>query len=516
MQFDTEPRPDRRRSLSWLVAICASLGYALVISSSHDVAASPPDARSWPTFGGGPDRNMVNPFAKDVPTQWQVEEGKLENIKWVAKLGTRSYGGPVVADGRIFVGTNNRQPRDPKVKGAKGVLMCFRASDGKFLWQNAHEMPPPRIVREALHDGLCSTPTVYKGRVYYVTPAAEVVCAMAETGKIVWTYDMMAKLKVVPNYVANCSPLIVDDTIFLVTGNGTDENNKLPSPKAPSFIALSLDGKLLWQSALPGERIIEGQWSNPVYAEVDGIKQVIFPGGDSRLYALDPKTGRLLWQFHCNLKQEEQAAKKRGIPNYIVSTPVVHAGRLYVGVGLYPEHPIGNKVGHFWCIDLRKATKHGKNNPNHDVSIKNDNLDPNSPENRTSALAWHYGGLVSPRPKFGRSVHFGRTISTAAVYMGLVYITEEYGYMHCLDAQTGKKYWQHDFRTGIWGSPMWAEGRVYVGTDDGDVYIFKHGKEKQEVGEPIYMEEPVQATPVFAAGTLYIMTKSKLYAVGAK
>lgn len=472
---------------------------------------------TWPTFGGSKYRNMVNTAAKNVPTKWHVEGGKLKNIKWMAKLGTRSYGGPVIANGKVFVGTNNGQPRDPNIKGPKGVVMCFNEKDGKFLWQNVHAMPPAGIVRDALNDGLCSTPTIDGDRLYYVTPASKVVCAATSNGKIIWQLDMMKELKVVPNYVSNCSPLVVGDTLYVVTGNGTDAQGKLVSPKAPSFLALNKkDGSVKWKSNLPGANIIEGQWSNPAWAEADGKGQVIFPGGDCWLYALEPDSGKLIWKFHCNSNKDEAAQKKSGVPNYIVSTPTVHDGRVYIGVGLYPQHPAGNKVGHFWCVDLAKATKFGKMNKDHDVSPQKDNFDPSAAANKNSALAWQYGGELNPRPKFGRSVYFGRTISTAAVHKGLVYISEEYGYLHCLDAKTGKHYWEFDFRTGIWGSPVWADGKIYIGTEDGDVFIFAEGKEKKKIGEPIYMEEPVQAAPVIVGSNVYIMAKTKLYAIGAK
>ena len=73
------------------------------------------------------------------------------------------------------------------------------------------------------------------------------------------------------------------------SGNGVDVDGKLSNPKAPSFLALRKDtGKVAWQSNLPGDRIVEGQWSNPAYAEVGGKGQVIFPGGDGFLRVVTP------------------------------------------------------------------------------------------------------------------------------------------------------------------------------------------------------------------------------------
>jgi outer membrane protein assembly factor BamB len=123
------------------VPICVRvlLGAALLViapSESTRLAASDPGNGDWPMWGGTPDRNMVSNM-KGLPTEWNLKTKK--NVKWVAKLGSQSYGNPVVADGKVFVGTNNESPRDPKQAGDRGVLMAFRESDGEFLWQQTHE-----------------------------------------------------------------------------------------------------------------------------------------------------------------------------------------------------------------------------------------------------------------------------------------------------------------------------------------------------------------------------------------
>ena len=86
-------------------------------------------------WGGTPDRNMVSAM-KGLPADWDVKTKK--NVKWIAKLGSQSYGNPVVAGGMVFAGTNNELLRDPKQPGDRGVLMAFRESDGEFLWQHTH------------------------------------------------------------------------------------------------------------------------------------------------------------------------------------------------------------------------------------------------------------------------------------------------------------------------------------------------------------------------------------------
>src|SRR5688500_12493535 len=110
------------RAVTVLVLIVAVTVGALFLSLRAAVDA--PAKVFWPLFGGTPGRNMVNLVDKGIPTKWSIED--KDNIKWVAELGDKCYGGPVIASGKIVVGTNNRNPRDPSIKGSKSVVMCFR------------------------------------------------------------------------------------------------------------------------------------------------------------------------------------------------------------------------------------------------------------------------------------------------------------------------------------------------------------------------------------------------------
>jgi outer membrane protein assembly factor BamB len=109
---------------------------------------------TWPMFAGNIHRNFVNTTDKNVPTEWSTEEGSYKNIKWAQDLGSKAYGGPVIADGKVFVGTNNETPRNPKIKGDKGILLCFRESDGKFLWQSVHDKLPAGLVNDWPKEGI--------------------------------------------------------------------------------------------------------------------------------------------------------------------------------------------------------------------------------------------------------------------------------------------------------------------------------------------------------------------------
>jgi outer membrane protein assembly factor BamB len=466
--------------------------------------ASAPD---WPLFGGTPGRNMVAPLAWGLPTGWGTAAGG-ENVRWVANLGGRGHLPPAVAGGRLYVATSNARPRDPKVTGPRAVLLCLRESDGAFLWQITHEMPASLVDAGGANEGLLSTPAVEGDRLYYVTPAAVLVCA-STAGKVVWALDMRDELRVSPCATAFSSPLVAGELVLVVTGNGREMGSaekRVPAPDAPSFIAVNKrTGRVAWQHVVPGEAIMEGQWTSPAYAEVGGRGQVLFPGGDGWLYAFEPATGQLLWRFDCNPKGSVFRADARGTRGYLMAAPAVCGGKVYIGTGQQPDN--GPGPGHLWCID---ATRRGDVSPELVIAP---GKPPVTRPNPNSAAVWHFGGASPPGSE--RDYRFGRTVSTCAVHGGLVYAAELDGFLHCLDAKTGEHYWEADLQAGVWASPLWADGRVYLPDDQGNVHVFAHGKSSRLINT-VDMERVIHAPVVVAGGTLYVTTEPYLFAIAAR
>ena len=502
---------------------------ALAVAASALVAVAAPPAAApddCPMFGRTIERNLANPLEKNVPDTWSVKKKKETNVKWKAQLGGMAYGGPTVAGGRIFVGTNNDHPADPSITGDKGVMMCFNEADGAFLWQIVHDKLADSSI-DAGDTGIASTPAVDGDRLYYVSNRCELVCAdvagdpaQKGKGKIVWSLDMMKNLKVWPGGIegglANCSPLVLDDLVYVVTSNGVDGNTEKPkAPDAPSFLAVHKDdGKVAWSSNLPGPNILDGQWSNPAAAEVNGVKEVIFPGGDGWLYGFEAKKGELLWKFDCNPKKSEFKPKTG---DRHAQLPRRHAGRRG-RQGLRRRRPrAGRRPRRRPSLVHRHYEEAGPTRTK-DLSPVNDDFDPKAEENKGSGLVWHFGGLYdakNPKPAGAdRDYSFGRTVSTAAVHDGLVYAAELDGFLHCLDAKTGKEYWSHDLGGATWSSPYYVDGKVFMGVDNGDLFIFKAGKAD---GEPIKieMQQSMKVPPVAANGVLYVNNGLNLYAITA-
>ncbi len=481
-------------------------GLALLALAAGSTAAV---AAEVAQYGNTPSRNMVS-AEKNVPEKWDPKTGL--NIKWSMDLGSQSYAGPVVSGGKVYVGTNNERQYNPALKGDRGNVIAFDEQTGKFLWQSAHPKLPAGRVNDWPLQGVCSTPAIEGDRLYYVSNRAEVIAADTEgflddqndgpftaegeevdtpdgpkllpkTGKtdedIIWKLDMIGELDVFPHNLAAGSPLLVGDIIYTVTGNGVDEGHiNIPATLAPSFIAVDKKtGKLLWEDASPGESILHGSWSNPSYGVIGGQTQVMYPGGDGWLYSFEPKTGKLLWKFDLNPKDSKWQLGGRGTRNNVISTPVIYDGKVYLGVGQDPEH--GEGPGNLWAID--PAGKTG------DIT--------------GSAVVWHRGGD-----------EFHRTMSTAAIVDDLMFIADLSGFLYCLDAQTGQLHWKYDTFAAVWGSPFVADGKVYLGDEDGDIVVLKAAKKKELLHE-VNMGAAVYTTPVVHDGTLFVVSRNKLWAI---
>lgn len=438
-------------------------------------------ADDWPMLGGRPDRNLVS-AEKGLPATWGDDKDR-KNVKWMMPLGSGGYGTPAIAGGRVVVGTTNEFPKkenpyDPAVKGDKGILLCFSEADGKLLWQAVHDKLETGDAEDATGIGICSTPAIVGDRVYYVSNRAELVCRAANDGKVVWSIDLRKQLGVSPHQGSASSPVVVGDLVFVHTGHGSDyKKNKVLNPKAPSFIAVDRSsGKIVWQDSSPGDKIIAGQWSSPAYAVVDGRAQVLFAGGDGWLYSFDPPSGKPLWKFNCKAHEKVDAEGKTETGNYMTATPVVVGHRVILCNGTDTD---GNGPGAIRAIDARKSG---------DVTA--------------TAELWKIAGD-----------EYGVSISTVAVHDGLVYCIEQAGFVECLELETGKRLWKHDALSGIWGSPLLADGKLYVRNGDGETLVFQAGREKKLLAKNGGLSDVANGSVVAANGVLFLAGGKKLYAI---
>jgi outer membrane protein assembly factor BamB len=503
-------------------AAIVKVGLAVILLSSITVAQGSGD---WPQWGKNASRNMASDV-KDLPDVFKpgtikpdetIDPKTSVNIKWVAKLGSQSYGNPTVANGRVYVGTNNDSPRDPRFKGDRSCVYCLDEQTGKLIW----ELNIPKLGTGKVSDweflGICSSPAVEGDRVYLVTNRCEVMCldvnGMAngnqgpfkDEGKymawpdkkpmvvkktdadILWSMNMIDECGVFPHNITCCSVMIVGDKIWTSTSNGVDYGHvRTPAPNAPCMIVLDkMNGKLVGEEASGlSKSIFHSNWSSPAYLKTAKRELAIFGGPDGVLYAFKPKPVRkddfdvlqLAWKYDCNPPEYRiKAGKKikyatRKGPSEVLGTPVVHNGLIYAVIGQDPEH--GEGIGNLSCIDAD-----GKK-------------------------VWEYRKIK-------------RSMSTLSIQDGLVYAADYSGFVYCLDAKTGKEYWVHDTSAHIWGSTLVADGKVYVGTEDGFLTVIPAGKayDEKKVKE-IDFTTPIYSSPIAANGVLYIATHTHLFAIG--
>lgn len=532
-------------------------------------------AADWPQWGRDGGKNMFAPDAKGVPLTWHcgerddngnVDMKTTKNIKWVAKLGSQSYGNPTIANGRVYVGTNNDSPRDKRFEGDHSLLYCLDEKTGDLIWQ----FTAPKIGSGKVGDweylGICSSPSVDGDFVYITTNRYEVLCldvhgqangnqgyqnegkylAGLNTPKppmevtrtdadIIWRFDMAEELGVFPHNITSSAPLVVGDLVYAATSNGVDwSHTNIPNPKAPSLVVLDKKtGKLAGEEiAGMGFRILHGGWSSPGHGKVDGKDLIFFGGPDGLLYGFDAKPVKdkddpdfmvLNEAFRCdgNLPSYRFDKNNKPIkyvrpdgPSEFIATPVFYKNRVYIPIGQDPEH--GEGLGRFICVD---ATKTG------DIT-------------KTGVL-WDYTKI-------------NRSISTPAIAYDQVVVGDFSGYVHCLDAENGKPLWRHDTLSHIWASALIADGKAFIGNEDGIVYVFvldemkkiaeefggeittklagsqlvvktKDGKETKLPKEradaalrEVEMPGAVYSSAVYANGVLYVTTASHLYAIQAK
>lgn len=501
-------------------------GLTLALLSGALVTAT---AGDWPQWGRDGSRNMVGE-AKNLPVPFkpgtvnmdteQVDMSTTEHVKWVAKLGSQSYGNVSIGQGRILLGTNNAFPRDKKYVGDRAVVLCLDEKDGSLIWQ----LNLPKLGAGKVSDweylGICSSPAIVGERVFVVSNLGTVICldllglangnqGLTNEGEIVgtkekpikqgpqdadiiWQYDMRGELGVFPHNITSSSVLPCGDVLFVNTSNGVDWSHvNIPSPRAPCLIALDIKtGKLLGEEVAGiSSRIMHCSWSSPAAGKVGKETQVIFGAGDGFCYGFSPKPvqgedglGELkeLWRFDC-VPPEYKTRDGKPIkyasppgPSEIIASPVLHDGKVYVAIGQDPEH--GEGVGKLSCID---ASGRG------DIT--------------KSGELWSYKGI-------------NRSISTVSVADGLVYAADYAGKLHCLDAKTGKVQWTHDTQGHIWSSTLVADGKVFLGNEDGFLTVMQAGPKKKVLAE-IEFNSALHSSPVVANDVLYIQTMTHLYAI---
>lgn len=430
------------------------------------------------------------------PIDWDPATGR--NIVWSVELGNEVYGSPVVAGGVVYVGADNTRQLNHAFKEDSGVLLAFRATDGAFLWQDV----APKVergLRDWLLPSTTSVPHVEGDRLYYVTAECHLRCLDTKgfsdgenngpyreeilkgntAADIVWQLDIPA-LGVFPHEACNSEVLALGDLLLVGTSNGQNEGHSgVPSPFAPNLIAVNKhSGEVVWRAIGSGDRVLHGDWSSPVAANVNGRIQVLHGGGDGWLRAYDAASGEEVWRFDGNPKDAPWLPRAGVLSrSSIIASPVFADGRVFIAMGQSPGH--GNAPSFLYAIS-----------PNGQGDVTK------------SSLLW-------------TSRDVGRVVGTPIVKDGLLYVGDLGGTIHCLDAATGAELWKHETNDAIWGSLLLAGDRLYVGNAGGLMTVLRAGRQKELLAQ-IEMDAPLYSRPAVAGDALYLATANRLYLIAAK
>jgi len=240
---------------------------------------------------------------------------------------------------------------------------------------------------------------------------------------------------------------------------------------------------------------------------VNGKPLVFFGGGEGVCYAFEAPTAaadkpaalKKVWSYDCNppeykmlngkpieylpgdKRKKFSTNKDDGTyvgPSEILGTPVFYNNRVYAALGQDPAHGRGRGMLH--CID---ATKTG------DITA--------------TGRIWAYDGIE-------------RAMGSVAIADGLLYAVDLAGRVHCLEADTGKLVWVHELKAETWGTPLVADGKVFIGTKK-NLSVLATGREPKLLAA-ILLGAPSYGTPVTANKTLFVTSQQYLWAVekGAK
>jgi len=426
----------------------------LLILTAMLLPAGRTSAGDWPHWRG-PYLNGSSD-EKNLPATWT----KTENIAWTASLPGYGSATPVIAKGKVFVSSTDRDSSDL-------LAMCFDARTGEELWRKKLGASSRKVPRNNL-----ATPSpVTDGKNVYFMYGSGDLASLDYEGNVLWSRNLEAEYgNVSMKWGYSSSPLLYNGKLYILmqrrhTAYRAPENTTLDA-----FI-LAVDastGKNIWKQPRKTDAQNESldSYSSPILLQHSGRVEIIVMGADY-VTANDPATGKELWRY--------EYARQKSTRGRNITSPVIVEG-LVVGV---PSRG----------ADGLLVIKSGS-----DGTITDDHV------------AWRFDG---PSPD----------CSTPLYYKGNLYVLADIkgGVITCLDALTGRQKWQGKLGGSApwWASITAGEDKLYCISEAAEAVVFAAGDEGFKILHRIDMgDKPTQASIAIADGRLFIRTASKLFCVG--
>jgi outer membrane protein assembly factor BamB len=389
-----------------------------------------------------------------------------ENLAWKASYGGRST--PVILGDRLYLENTSGSGANEQER-----LLCFNADTGRLLWEykfNIYQsdVPAHRIAWAA---PVADTET---GNVYSFG-ANNLMTALTRDGKRIWDRSLTEEFSPFTTHGGRTvSPIIDGDLVIVstpVSTWGTMAN------RAQRFIAMDKrTGDIVWIST-PGGRPYDTSYAAMNIVTINGQRLIITGGSDGAALALKPQTGEPVWNF---------PLAKRGM-----NTGMVANGK-YAIVSHGDENLEGNEMGLLAAFD---ATGKGKLGP--------------------ESIKWMVKGFMGG-------------FSSPVIDGDRLYQADNGAKLHAFDVQTGKQLWVQNLGTVQKASSVFADGKIYIGTESGKFFILRPRADKCEVLSEVELPlsgqglasqkvpEPVFAAAAVARGRVYFVSTDTLYAIGPK
>ena len=434
----------------------------LILCLSSTLASA--QAQNWPSFRGNNASGVAD--GSKPPTSWNAE--KSQNILWKTAIPGFSHASPIVWGNRVFLitaissdakATFNAKNggiglADDSVKHTWRIYALDKAT-GRVVWDKTAYEGVPRANRHLKASQANSTPAT-DGKYVVALFGSEGLDCYDVNGKLIWKQDLGVLNPGLwddpkSSWGHASSPIIYRDLV-IVQADGHKQ----------SFIAAFRlkDGKQAWRV----ERGEITSWSTPTIHETTTRTELIANGGHY-IRGYDPLTGKELWRFSDDNTQVKMQA------------PLVAQGLIFITGG----YPPGRAMYAF------RPGAVG------DISLK-----PGQETNDYIAWRASKGSPYTPTP---------------IVYGDLLYICADNGVWSAYDAKTGALVYQERLPTSFSASPVAADGKLYLASQDGDVLVVKAGR-KFELLATNAMGQPLMATPALSDGMLIVRGENTIYAIG--
>jgi outer membrane protein assembly factor BamB len=424
-------------------------------------AAAPARAADWYNWRG-PWQNGVSPET-NLPDKWSTDAAAPDNnLIWKAPYGCRST--PLVMNGRVYL-INHLGDKET----VQERVMCLDAETGKLLWEYKFNVWHADIVTVRLGwTNLAGDPQT--GHIYAQGTQGLFFC-FDKDGKVLWQRSLTEEYGRISGYGGRVtSPIVADDLVIVGMLNSSWGDQGKGGCR---FLAMNkLSGEVVWWSE-PGGAPLDTFYSVPVVATINGQKLLISGGADGGVYAMKLNTGEKVWTYTFGT-------------GAINCSPVVDGSLVYIGHG--EESPDSESLGRVICLDASQVA------------------------GGEPKLVWKKDGL---KARYASPALDPRT--------GRLYIPDEAGRLYCLDAKSGKQFWRFSFGRGSRGSPVLADGKIYIGEVNSRFHILRPGdKECESLHTQLFVpregnaDVELNGSPAVANGRVYLTTSDEIFCIGRK